>query len=76
MRFAEKLMLPQKISKQYLKDNGFERNQYNQEANYAYLDRPVNVSIGKQVLIDYFCIAREQCKTKVVKCGSIPDIED
>ena len=64
MRFAEKLILPQKIPKQYLKDNGFERNQYNQEANYAYLDRPVNVSIGKQALIDYFRIAREQCKTR------------
>lgn len=62
--------------KQYLKDNGFEKNQYNQEANYAYLDRPVNVSIGKQAPIDYFRVAREQCETKAVKCGSITDIEE
>lgn len=62
--------------KQYLKDNGFEKNQYNQEANYAYLDRPVNVSIGKQAPIDYFRVAREQCETKVVKCGSITEIEE
>lgn len=62
--------------KQYLKDNGFEKNQYNQEANYAYLDRPVNVSIGKQAPIDYFRVAREQCETKVVKCGSITDIDE
>ena len=62
--------------KQYLKVNGFEKNQYNQEANYAYLDRPVNVSIGKQAPIDYFCVAREQCETKVVKCGSITDIDE
>ena len=62
--------------KQYLKDNGFEKNQYNQEANYAYLDRPVNVSIGKQAPLDYFRIAREQCETKEVKCGSITDIEE
>ena len=62
--------------KQYLKDNGFEKNQYNQEANYAYLDRPVNVSIGKQAPIDYFRAAREQCDTKVVKCGSITDINE
>ena len=61
--------------KQYLKDNGFEKNQYNQEANYAYLDRPVNVSIGKQAPIDYFRVAREQCDTKVIKCGSITDTE-
>ena len=62
--------------KQYLKDNGFEKNKYNQEANYAYLDRPVNVSIGKQAPIDYFSVAREQCDTKVIKCGSITDIEE
>ena len=61
--------------KQYLKDNGFEKNQYNQEANYAYLDRPVNVSIGKQAPIDYFRVAQEQCDTKVIKCGSITDTE-
>ncbi len=62
--------------KQYLKDNGFERNQYNQEGNYAYLDRPVNVSIGKQSPMEYFRAAREQCETKVVKCGSITDINE
>ena len=62
--------------KQYLKDNGFEKNQYNQEANYAYLDTPVNISIGKQAPIDYFRIAREQCETKVIKCGSITDIDE
>ncbi|MBO5974401.1 MAG: DUF262 domain-containing protein [Paludibacteraceae bacterium] len=62
--------------KQYLKDNGFEKNRYNQEANYAYLDRPVNESIGKQAPINYFRVALEQCKTKVIKCGSITDINE
>ena len=62
--------------KQYLKDNHFEKNQYNQEANYAYLDRPVNVSIGKSAPDEYFKIAREQCDTKVVRCGSITDVEE
>lgn len=62
--------------KQYLKDNGFEKNQYNQEANYAYLDTPVNISIGKRAPIDYFRIAREQCETKVIKCGSITDLDE
>ena len=36
----------------------------------------MNVSIGKQAPIDYFRIAREQCDTKVIKCGSITDIEE
>lgn len=62
--------------KQYLKDNGFEKTQYNQEGNYAFLDRPVNESIGKKAPNEYFKIAQEQCDTKVIKCGSITDIEE
>ena len=62
--------------KQYLKDNSFEKNQYNQEANYAYLDRPVNVSIGKQAPVDYFHKALKQCDTKIIECGSITDIDE
>lgn len=34
--------------KQYLVDNGFDKNQYNQVANYAYLDTPINIKIGKK----------------------------
>ena len=62
--------------KQYLKDNGFEKTQYNQEGNYAFLDRPVNESIGKKAPNEYFKIAREQCDTKVIKCGSITELEE
>ena len=62
--------------KQYLKDNGFEKNLYNQEANYAYLDRPVNGSIGKQAPVCYFQKALRQCETKVIECGSITDVEE
>ncbi len=61
--------------KQYLKDNGFEKNTYNQEANYAYLDRPVNASIGKLAPCEYFRLAKEQCDSKSIKCGSITDLE-
>ena len=39
--------------KEYLKENGFEKNKDNQEANYVYLDRPVNISIGKKSPKDY-----------------------
>ena len=62
--------------KQYLEDHGFEKTQYNQEGNYAFLDRPVNESIGKKAPNEYFKIAKEQCDTKVIKCGSITDIEE
>ncbi len=34
--------------KQYLVDSGYDKNQYNQVANYAYLDTPINIKIGKK----------------------------
>lgn len=34
--------------KQYLIDHGFEKNDYNQVANYAYLDTPINIKVGKK----------------------------
>ena len=34
--------------KQYLMDNHFDKSQYNQDANYVFLDRPVNISVGKK----------------------------
>ena len=60
--------------KEYLKANGFEKNKYNQEGNYVYLDRPVNISIGKKAPNEYFKLAVEQCETKEIKCGAITDI--
>ena len=61
--------------KQYLINNHYAKNQYNQDANYAYLDRPVNESIGKKAPKEYFNIALNQCETKVSECGSIIDKE-
>lgn len=59
--------------KKYLIDNNFSKNQYNQDGNYAYLDRPVNESIGKSAPNDYFSKALRQCETKVAIVGSIVD---
>lgn len=39
--------------KKYLVDNGYEKNQYNQVANYAYLDTPINIKIGKKAPGEY-----------------------
>lgn len=61
--------------KEYLKSNGYEKNLYNQDANYAYLDTQVNKSIGKKAPCEYFSEALKQCETKVVTCGSITDID-
>lgn len=62
--------------KQYLKEQGLEKNQYNQNANYVYLDRPVNESIGKLPPYEYFSIAKRQCSEDVAKpIGSINNID-
>lgn len=61
--------------KEYLKSNGFSKNLYNQDANYAYLDTQVNKSIDKKAPCEYFSEALRQCKTKVITCGSISDID-
>ena len=61
--------------KEYLKQNGFEKNKYNHNANYVYLDTPVNISIGKKAPKEYFSVAFEQCETGVIKIGSIIDFE-
>lgn len=62
--------------KQYLKERGLEKNQYNQNANYVYLDRPVNESIGKLPPYKYFSIAKRQCSEDVTKpIGSINNID-
>ncbi len=61
--------------KEYLKSNGFDKNLYNQDANYAYLDTQVNKSIGKKAPCEYFADALKQCETKVITCGSITNVE-
>ena len=61
--------------KEYLKANGFSRNLYNQNANYAYLDTQVNKSIGKKSPHQYFMEAVTQCDTHIITCGSITDVD-
>lgn len=61
--------------KEYLRSFGHEKSSYNQEGNYVYLDRPVNISIGKQAPNEYFKKAFNQCETKEVVCGSITDLD-
>lgn len=60
--------------KEYLRANGYEKNKYNQDANYAYLDTQVNKSIGKKSPCEYFGEALKQCETKQMTCGSITDL--
>lgn len=61
--------------KEYLKANGFEKSQYNQEGNYAFLDTQVNKSIGKKAPNEYFAEAKTQCETGEMVIGSITDYD-
>ena len=62
--------------KKYLVEHGFDRTQYNQTANYAYLDTPVNISIGKNAPKDYFSVALAQCGQETAESGSILNEKD
>ena len=61
--------------KEYLKQNQYEKSQYNQDGNYAYLDTQVNKSIGKKAPNVYFPEARDQCETGIITIGSITDYD-
>lgn len=62
--------------KKFLIEHGVDKSKYNQEGNYAYLDRPVNESIGKKAPKDYFGKALVQCDTKKAEVGSIIDKDE
>jgi hypothetical protein len=63
--------------KKYLVEHGFGRSEYNQTANYAYLDTPVNISIGKKSPKEYFSIALAQCSGgEQAECGSIMNLDE
>ena len=62
--------------KEYLRKNGIdEKGQYNQIANYVYLDTGVNISIGKKAPNDYFSMALSNCGTGIQTIGTINDKE-
>jgi hypothetical protein len=62
--------------KQYLIDNDItDKSQYNQIANYAFLDKPINVAIAKKSPKEYFSIVENQCEKTQLVYGNISDKE-
>lgn len=59
--------------KEFLKQNGKLRTQYNQVANLAYLETPINIAIGKKSPSEYFSAAFNQCETGTISVGTIKD---
>ena len=61
--------------KQYLRKNGYnEKTQYNQIANFTYIDTQVNKEISDKAPNIYFKEAVEQCKQGQALYGNITDI--
>lgn len=61
--------------KAYLKSKNIQKNLYNRDANYAFLDTQVNKSISDHSPKRYFSDAIKQCETGKIICGSITDLE-
>ncbi len=63
--------------KDYLKRNDLTKSDYNQVANYVYMQSEINIKVGNRSPIDYFTILKEQCEknTNQLKFGGISDFE-
>ena len=62
--------------KQYLKNKGFSRGQYNQIANYAVIQSDINISIGRKKPAVYMSEMHEQCSGGRQKYGNIVTMDD
>jgi len=63
--------------RQYLKENGLSRGQYNQVANYTYVQSEINIKIGKKAPSDYLgYVVNQQCNCEECKYGGITNISD
>lgn len=59
--------------REYLKDKGLKRGEYNQIANYVYTQSEINIKIGKKSPKEYLSEVLNQCKGGELKYGGIID---
>lgn len=62
--------------RQYLKDNYLTKSQYNQVANYVYVQQEINIKVGKRSPADYIGQIRGQCEGGQLVYGGIDNLED
>ena len=62
--------------REYLKAQGMKRGQYNQIANYVYMQSEINIKIGKKPPKVYFEELLEQCSGGELKYGGINSTEE
>jgi hypothetical protein len=61
--------------KDYLKRNSLTKSQYNQIANYVYMQTEINIQIGNKAPNDYMREIQKQCTGGSLKYGSICDLD-
>lgn len=59
--------------KDYLKKNGIKQSQYNQIANYVYMQSEINIRVGNKAPDVYLDGVKEQCNGGILKYGGIDD---
>jgi len=59
--------------REYLKKNGMKKGQYNQIANYVYMQSEINIRIGDKPPNIYFRELRKQCSEGALQYGGITD---
>lgn len=57
--------------REYLKEHGYERGDYNQIANFVYAQAEINIRVGKKSPKMYFQEIIKQCQGGVLKYGGI-----
>lgn len=63
--------------REYLKQQGLTRSDYNQVANYIYTQTEINIQIGKKAPNEYLAYVQDvQCQGGATKYGGITDIDE
>ena len=59
-----------------LKKAGMSRGQYNQIANYAFVQEEINIKVGNKIPSKYFTEVKTQCSGGQLKYGSLADVRE
>lgn len=59
----------------YLKQHGMKKGEYNQIANYVYMQSEINIKIGNDAPKDYFEVLKDQCNGGALRYGGIDTID-
>ena len=62
--------------KEYLRSNGLNRGDYNQNANFCYAQSEINIKVGKKSPKEYFAEIIQQCQGGKLKYGNIDSMKD